>query len=164
MLPRDCPDVDKECRPSNSMIGSTDRQIVYLLLLQPLRLLAMPGVMMMPTTLTLGFMILYLCLSCQVTFACTIFIIVIIIIYTNPSGSPAPDAPFSVHLVRVAAVEFEDCTGCLFTGCLFTGCPFPDCLHRHHQLLHDAHWFKSISILHILCALQKLACRAARCF
>ena len=67
MLPRDCHDVDKECRPSNSMIGSTDRQIVYLLLLQPLLLLAMLGVMMMPTTPTLGFMILYLCLSCQVT-------------------------------------------------------------------------------------------------
>ena len=98
MLPRDCPDVDKECRPSNSMIGSTDRQIVYLLLLQPLLLLAMLGVMMMPTTPTLGFMILYLCLSCRVTFACTIFIIVIIIIYTSPSGSTVPDTPYSVHL------------------------------------------------------------------
>ena len=110
------------------MIGSTDCQIVYLLLLLPLLLMAMLVVMMMPTAPTLVFMILYLCLSCQVTFACTIFIIVIIIIYTNPSGSPVPDAPFSVRLVQVAAVEFEDCTGCLFTGCLFTGCPFPDCL------------------------------------
>ena len=96
MLPRDCPDVDKECRPSNSMIGSTDRQIVYLLLLQPLLLLAMLGVMMMPTTPTLGFMILYLCLSCQVTFACTIFIIGIVIICTSPDT--VHDTPYSVHL------------------------------------------------------------------
>ena len=148
----------------NDFVYGPSTTVLLRLLLLSLLLMAMPVVMMMPTAPTLVFMILYLCLSCQVTFACTIFIIVIIIIYTNPSGSPAPDAPFSVHLVRVAAVEFEDCTGCLFTGCLFTGCPFPDCLHRHHQLLHDAHWFKSISILHILCALQKLACRAARCF
>ena len=104
-----------------SIIGSTDCQIVVLLLLLPLLLMAMLVVMMMPTAPTL--VLSSLCLSCRVTFACTIFIIVIIIIYTNPSGSPVPDAPFSVRLVQVAAVEFEDCTGCLFTGC-----PFPDCL------------------------------------
>ena len=60
------------------MIKSTDCQIVVLLLLLPLLLMAMLVVMMMPTAPTLVFMILYLCLSCQVTFACTIFIIVIV--------------------------------------------------------------------------------------
>ena len=50
--------LDKACRPSDSMIKSTDCQIVVLLLLLPLLLMAMLVVMMMPTAPTLVFMIL----------------------------------------------------------------------------------------------------------
>ena len=90
--------LDKACRPSDSMIKSTDCQIVVLLLLLPLLLMAMLVVMMMPTAPTLVLSSLWL--SCRGTFACTIFIIVIIIIYTSPSGSTVPHAPYSVHLVE----------------------------------------------------------------
>ena len=47
-----------------SIIGSTDCQIVVLLLLLPLLLMAMLVAMMLHTAPTLVFMILYLCLSC----------------------------------------------------------------------------------------------------
>ena len=91
-----------------SIIGSTDCQIVVLLLLLPLLLMAMLVVMMMPTAPTLVFMILYLCLSCQVTFACTIFIIVIV-----------PVASFACSPVACSPVA---CSRCLFNRCLFSGC------------------------------------------
>ena len=82
-------------RADRPMIKSTDCQIVVLLLL-------------LQTATTLGFMILYLCLSCQVTFACTIFIIVIV-----------PVASFACSPVACSPVA---CSRCLFDRCLFSGC------------------------------------------
>ena len=82
-------------RADRPMIKSTDCQIVVLLLL-------------LQTATTLGFMILYLCLSCQVTFACTIFIIVIV-----------PVASFACSPVACSPVA---CSRCLFNRCLFSGC------------------------------------------
>ena len=90
-----------DCRIQRFRIRTIDdRQIEVLLLLLSLLLMAMPVVMMMPTAPTWIFVLLYLCLSCRVSFACTIFIIVIRIIYASQSGSMVPEAPYSVHLLQ----------------------------------------------------------------
>ena len=88
----------------NTTIGSGKPQIVVLLLLLPLLLIVMPVVLLMVRSNTiwsadradLNLMILYLCLSCRVTFACTIFIVIVVIIHTCSFGSTVPDTPYSI--------------------------------------------------------------------